>query len=403
MKILILGIDGYIGWPLALTLLEEGHKVYGLDNYSRRARVERIGSNSLTPIPLPVERRRILRNYDGFKDEIARFTLGVFEPFALSNMLKEFCPDTIVHLAEQPSAPWSMKSVEWAAITQAENVIGNLHLLWAIHEQCPETHLVKLGSMGEYGTPECVIPEGYIPNKPCAWTRAKGLYEEASNLARLERKCPMSSLPFPKQPGSWYHLSKVHDTNNINFACRNWNLRATDIMQGVVFGLGNFDQELITRFDYDEYFGTVINRFCAQAVLGHPLTVYGEGNQTRGFLPLKDSLQCLSLVINNPPELGEHRIFNQYESAYKINYLADIVCDAAKSYGLNPSIDHIHNPRKELESHSYITSNDGLIDLGYEPTTDIESEIDTLVGQLLPFKYRIVPEVIMPETSWRGN
>jgi UDP-sulfoquinovose synthase len=398
MKILILGIDGYIGWPLALHLLNLGHEIYGLDNYSRRTRVEDlVGSNSLTPISSPHERRIILRQYGNFKDEIARFTLGDFVPTALSNMLKEFQPECIVHLAEQPSASFSMYSSNWSSSTQHQNVIGTLHLLWAMKEECPNAHLVKLGSMGEYGTPECDIPEGVIP-KECI----RGNWNPPVD-------CPMSGLLFPRSPGSFYHLSKVHDTHNIIFACKTWNLRSTDIMQGVVFGLGNHADyvgskdgtKLITRFDYDEHFGTVINRFCAQAIIEHPLTVYGEGNQTRGFLPLQDSIQCITLAIHNPPSIGEYRTFNQFENIYSIENLASMVYAEAQILGLFPLIEHLENPRTELPKHYYNPAHEKLFNLGYEPTVNIQEEIAKLIKQLIPFKDRIFTDSIMPTTTWK--
>jgi nucleoside-diphosphate-sugar epimerase len=309
MKILVLGSDGYLGWPLILHLLKKGHEVAGLDSFVRRERVRNCGSNSLTPIETPMYRRLILKEYSNYIGEKMDISLGECEPFIIRNILKEVKPDTIVHLAEQPSAPWSMISPEKASETQQQNVIGTLHLLWAMKEICPEAHLVKIGTMGEYGTPNCDIPEGEIPEK-CLW--------------RDEMRCPMTGLPFPKSPGSFYHLSKVHDTNNIIFACKNWNLRSTDIMQGVVFGVKVTEEETereLTRFDYDQYFGTVINRFCAQAIIEHPLTVYGSGHQERGFLPLKDSIQCLTIAIENPPELGEYRTFNQFEKRDTITIL----------------------------------------------------------------------------------
>lgn len=397
MKIIVLGADGYIGYPLTLHLLNLGHEVATLDNNIRRARVNGVGSNSLTPILPPQERIDIIKSKAGYIGSM-HFGLGINDPGHLRNFLHDIKPDAIVHLAEQPSAPWSMIDPYEASNTQQENVIGTLHLLWAIKEECPKAHLVKLGTMGEYGTPKCDIPEGMIPKSPCAWIPHE---MPEKNFLKLDKKCPMSGLLFPRQPGSFYHASKVHDTYNIEFACRNWGLRSTDIMQGVVFGLIETELEQITRFDYDEYFGTAINRFCAQALIEHPLTVYGLGKQTRGFLTLSDSIQCLTIAIENPPDSGEYRTFNQFENIYSINSLAIGTQQAAKHYELNVSIDHIPNPRKEDEEHYYNPIHQKLLDLGYKPNIDLFGEIHKLIGQLLPYKDRVIKEVIIPRTNWR--
>lgn len=369
MKVLVLGSQGYIGWALAHSLIEDGHEVVGLDNYSRDRRVRDIGSSTLMPrwIDPP------FREY--------RMTLGYLPAESVGIVLEREKPEAIFHLAEQPSAPWSMKN-EWTAYTtQVENVLGTLDLLWAIKEFCPDAHLIKIGTMGEYGTPNCDIPEGIIPYM-C--------------MENDEIKCPMAGLMFPRTAGSWYHLSKVHDTHNIFFACANYGLRSTDIMQGVVYG-----NEYNTRFDYDEHFGTAINRFCAQALVEHPLTVYGSGNQRRGFLPLKDSIQCLKIAMNNPPKDGEYRTWNQFEFVYKLNDLAEVVQECAREYDLDVEIDHIENPRNELNDHYYNPSHNTLYELGYEPTTDIKGEIHALLGILYPYRENIIKGVIAPKTKWR--
>ena len=392
MRIVILGLDGYIGYPLTLDLLTQGHEVVGLDNGSRRARAQ----DSLTPIETLNERDTHLRNFPNYRG-FCLMSLGRAHPSYLRNFLAEEKPDVIIHLAEQPSAAWSMIDPFYASDTQFENVIGTLHLLWAMKEECPEAHLIKLGTMGEYGTPNCDIPEGFIPSKPCAWT---------ADMAggSLIRACPMRGLPFPKLAGSFYHLSKVHDTNNIHFSCRTWGLRSTDIMQGVVFGLNDFVNEVeITRFDYDQYFGTVINRFCAQAISNHPLTIYGYGGQIRGYLPLKDSIQCLNLIIDNPPSEGEYRIFNQFENIYSVNDLANEVQQAALMLGIEVGLAYLNNPREvvELENHYYNPDHQKLFDLGYEPTKDIRAEIIKLINQLMPYRKAVKPSVIIPTTTWR--
>ena len=387
-RVLILGIDGYIGWTLAQHLLNRpGYEVCGLDNGSRRKLVENIGSNSLTPIHPFSMRERYLRSHKNFIDLIC--CVDLHHDWKVSKFLKELKPDTIIHLAEQPSAPYSMKSTKACMETQFNNVIGTLSLLWAMKEHCPTAHLVKLGTMGEYGTPNCDIPEGEIP-RYC--------------IGSSDRDCLMGTLPFPRSPGSFYHLSKVHDTHNIIFACKTWGLRSTDIMQGVVFGVkvtGQEDEMQLTRFDYDQYFGTVINRFCTQAIIEHPLTIYGSGNQTRGYLPLKDSIQCLTLAIENGPAPGEYRTFNQFENIYSINELAGSVLLAANELGFDARTDHIPNPRTEADIHYYNPAHQKLFDLGYKPTTDIQSEIHKLINDLLPYQDRIIKDVIMPTTNWR--
>ena len=393
-RVLILGIDGYIGYPLAIHLLKLGYEVCGVDNLSRRDRVRGVKSNSLTDIDSFDNRINYLCQFDNFIEGTQFADLVHYE--TVKSILGYFKPNTIVNLAQMPSAPWSMVNAYHAFQTQSQNCMANLNVLWAMKEVCPEAHLLKLGTMGEYGTPDCDIPEGEIPEK-CIRT-----YIGTKNTKVMGHvDCPMSGLIFPRQPGSFYHLSKVFDTYNVDFACRNWGLRSTDVMQGVVYGLNEPNSNIeITRFDYDEYFGTAINRFCAQAIIEHPLTVYGNGNQTRGYLPLKDSIQCLTLAIENPPAAGECRIFNQFEEIYSINELANIVCRQARKLGLNPGIMHIPNPRKEKESHYYNPEHSKLLNLGYKPTDDLEGEIGILLQQLLPYKDRVNKKVIMPKTKW---
>lgn len=390
MKILVLGADGYLGYPLARHLLEREHFVMGVDDRSRRRRVSEIGSDSLTPIPTFTERKTALRSEFPRFAGIINCTLGDDGPGYIQSILESFQPDCIVHLAEQPSAPWSMIDTPQARETQRLNVIGTLDLLWAMRYACPEAHLVKLGTMGEYGTPNCRIPEGSIPDR-C-------LDQEQYY------PCPMAGLPFPRSPGSFYHLSKVHDTHNIIFACKTWGLRSTDIMQGVVFGVkldGNTEESHLTRFDYDQYFGTVINRFCAQAIIGHDLTVYGEGRQTRGFLSIKESITCLTLSIENPPYPSVYRTFNQFGYLYSVDSLAKRVMSKAKSLGLHVGISYLENPRVEKERHIYETEHHNLTMLGYRPTEDIDREIFYLLQDIIQYRGRVRDDVILPSTTWR--
>lgn len=395
MKILVLGADGYIGYPLTLHLLKLGHEVACLDNKSRRCRVKEVGSESLTPITSFESRKHYLIQFSGYK-KFSRASLHL-NSVIIREVLEDLNPDCIIHLAEQPSAPYSMIDAFHSILTQLENLVGTLDLLWAIREKCPDAHLVKIGTMGEYGTPECDIPEGFITEE-CPKYNIDGF------LVEHGLRCPMSGLLFPRSPGSFYHLSKVHDTLNIKFACDTWGLRSTDIMQGVLFGVkvtGKETEAEITRFDYDEYFGTAINRFCAQAIINHPLTVYGKGLQQRGFLPLKDSIQCLTIAIDNPPAKGEYRTWNQFENVYSIKFLAEMVCECAYELGINATIEHITNPRTELDDHYYNPTCKTLFDLGYKPTTDIKNEIKNLLIDILPYKDMVIKEVIMPKTTWK--
>jgi UDP-sulfoquinovose synthase len=272
--------------------------------------------------------------------------------------------------------------------TQYRNVIDTLGLLWWIKMHCPSAHLIKLGTMGEYGTPPCDIPEGQIPDM-C--------------ISGNDALCKMAGLQFPRSAGSFYHLSKVHDSHNIEFACRNWNLCSTDIMQGPVFGVKTADMDdidQITRFDYDELFGTVINRFCAQAISNHPLTIYGAGRQERGYIPIQESIECMTLAIENPPKPGEYRVLNQFARTYTINELAETVQIAATHHDLDVVIAHYENPRKELESHYYNPANKKLKDLGYKPTSDIIADVYNLIGDILPYAENVNKDVIMPFTRW---
>ena len=375
MKILICGIEGYIGWPLALRLISMNHSVYGIDNASRSNMVRVIGGESLTPIPGRIGRIEQLDTY--YINENLHL-----DPDRWLPSVRAFEPECIVHLAEQPSAPWSMRGHKSCRFTHMNNVFSTLNLLWYIINYNPSCHLVKLGTMGEYGTPPIDIPEGFF---------------------EIEYKGRQARLPFPKQPNSWYHLTKVHDTNNILFACRNYSVRATDIMQGIVFGVRTPEMKednLLTRFDYDQYFGTAINRFCVQAISRKPLTVYGKGGQTRGFIPLNDSVECLTLAIENPPSRGEYRVFNQFTETYSVRELADRIAFQATNLGLNTTINHISNPRKESEEHYYNPDCNKLRELGYNPNWDMDSELLKLLTDLLPFASRIREEVIFPTTKW---
>ncbi len=334
MRIAVLGGDGYCGWPTALYLSSRGHEVTIVDNFSRRLWDYELGAQTLTPIrPLP-DRLRAWRKAGG--RVISSFIGDITDYEFVGSMVREFEPEAIVHFAEQRSAPYSMIDRRHANFTQVNNVVGTLNVLFAIKEFQPDCHLVKLGTMGEYGTPNIDIEEGYI---------------------RIQHNGREDVLPFPKQPGSFYHLSKVHDTHNIHFCCKIWGLRATDLNQGVVYGTVTpetaHDETLVNRFDYDDVFGTALNRFCVQAALEHPITVYGKGGQTRGFLDIRDTVRCIELACLNPAARGEFRVFNQFTEQFSILQLARMVQTAAKRFGLHVTIDHIPDPRVEAEEHYY--------------------------------------------------
>jgi UDP-sulfoquinovose synthase len=386
LRVFIAGIDGYLGWALSQYLTRRGHEESGCDSFYRRRWVGEVGSQSATPIR-PME-ERLAAFKENFGKELP-FWWGDLQNYHLVlYLLDHFKPDAIVHLAEMPSAPFSMIDVNHAVLTQTNNIIGTLNLLYGMKNACPKAHLVKLGTMGEYGTPNIDIPEGVFT---------------------IEYRGRTDTLPSPRQAGSWYHQTKVHDTNNIMFACKIWGLRSTDIMQGVVFGtrideMGN-DERLLTRFDFDECFGTAINRYCAEAVIGHPLSPFGKGNQTRGFLPLRDSMQCLTLAITNPPREGEYRTFNQFEEIFSVNELAKKFKKVGDEFGLNVEINNLENPRIEKEEHYYNPDHKHLLDLGYKPSHDVEQEMRIMIQDLIKYKDRIEEkrEYLIPQIRWDGT
>src|SRR5690348_3690440 len=332
MRVLILGGDGYLGWPTAMRFSGKGHDVAVVDNFARRRWHEQAGTDSLTPIASLDDRISAWHEVSGKRIEshIGDISEGTF----IADTVRDFLPDTIIHYGEQPSAPWSMQSVDHAVITQQANVIGTIKLLWAIREYVPEAHLVKLGTMGEYGTPNIDIEEGWL---------------------EIEHKGRKDKFLFPRQAGSLYHTTKIMDTDLLWLYVRMWRLRVTDLMQGPVYGLETYenagDEELYSFLSYDEIFGTVLNRFIVQAVAGFPLTVYGQGGQTRGFLNIKDTLNCIQLSVENPAAPGELRVFNQFTETFSVNDLADRVAKAGRQLGLDVQIKAIANPRKEAETH----------------------------------------------------
>jgi len=384
MRILILGGDGYLGWATSMHFARRGHEVHAVDNYLRRRAHTEAGTDSLTPIgeSLPA-RARAFQEVTGH--EIGVTEGDLMDAEVVERLVRELRPEAIVHYGEMPSAPYSMIDREHAVFTQTNNVIGTLHLLYAMAEFAPEAHLVKLGTMGEYGTPNIDIEEGFI---------------EVHHNGRSD------VLPFPKLPGSMYHLTKVHDSHNIHFACRIWGLRSTDLNQGVVYGIDTeetrLDERLLTRFDYDEVFGTALNRFCLQAVIGHPLTVYGRGGQTRGYLNIVDTIQCVELAVLNPPEAGEYRVFNQFTEQFSVMELAEHVRKAGAEVGIDVRVDHLDNPRVEMEEHYYHASHTKLLDLGLRPHLLSETLIESMFAAIERYRDRVIPDHIMPATRWRG-
>jgi UDP-sulfoquinovose synthase len=382
MKILVLGGDGYCGWPTSLHLSDAGYEVVIVDNCVRRQIDHELKAQSLTPIADP--RQRVLA-WQEVSSQTVEIEFGdLLDWEFLSGVVRRHRPEAVVHFAEQRSAPYSMIDRRHAIYTQHNNVIGTLNVLFALEEFAPDCHLVKLGTMGEYGTPNIDIEEGFI---------------EIDHNGRRDR------LPYPKQPNSFYHLSKVHDSHNIHLTCKIWGLRATDLNQGVVYGTVTSqterDPRLVNRFDYEEVFGTVLNRFCVEAAVGHPLTVYGKGGQTRGFLDIRDTVRCVELAILNPPEQGEFRVFNQFTEEFSVGQLAEMVVDAAGKLGIEGRIEHVPNPRVELEEHYYNAKCTKLLDLGLQPHYLSDSLLDSLLNIALEHRERVDQEAIMPRVGWR--
>jgi UDP-sulfoquinovose synthase len=383
MKVLVIGGDGYCGWATALYLSNRGYDVGILDSLVRRHWDNTLCVDTLTPIA-PIQ-QRIQRWKDLTGKSIDLFVGDITDYSFLSGAMRQFEPQSVVHFGEQRSAPFSMIDREHAVLTQTNNVVGTLNLLYSIHADFPDCHLVKLGTMGEYGTPNIDIEEGYIT---------------------IEHNGRKDTLPYPKQPGSFYHLSKVHDSHNISFACKIWGLRATDLNQGVVYGVlteeTGMDELLINRLDYDGVFGTALNRFCIQAAIEHPLTVYGSGGQTRSFLDIRDTVRCVELAIATPAAPGEFRVFNQFTEMFSVGDLAQMVKKAGSALGVNVEINHIDNPRIEKEEHYFNAKNTNLLDLGLQPHLLSDSLLDSLLNFAVKYKHRVDKDQILPKVLWKG-
>lgn len=381
MRVLVLGGDGYLGWPTALHLSRHGHQVGIVDNFARRGYDFELGLSSLVPIAGLEQRVRRWREMSDLV--IDTFVGDLADASFVSKTLASFRPEAVVHFAEQRSAPYSMIDRNHAVYTQVNNVVGTLNLLYAIAEQNRAIHLIKLGTMGEYGTPNIDIEEGFI---------------EINHRGRTD------VLPFPKQPGSFYHLSKVHDSHNIMFACRIWGISATDLNQGIVYGHETAETglhpELATRFDYDGVFGTVLNRFCVQAVLGHPLTVYGSGGQTRGVINILDTLACVELALDHPAEQGEYRVFNQFTESLSVSAMAEMVEHECAG---NAGVEHVPDPRIEQQEHYYRAAHTKLLDLGLVPHLLDTSVLRSMLDVADRFKSNADIGVIRPTIEWSAT
>jgi len=378
MKILVLGGDGYLGWPTALHLSALGHEVAVNDNFARRGYDVEMGVESLIPILALDERLAAWAEVSG--QQIKSYVGDLCEAEFVHQMVRDFHPETIVHFAEQRAAPYSMISQRHAVYTQTNNVVGNLNVMYAIADIDRDIHLVKLGTMGEYGQPNIDIEEGWI---------------EIEHNGRKDR------MIYPKKPGSFYHCSKVHDSHNIEFGCRIWGLRATDLNQGVVYGADTeqtkLDDRLATRFDYDAVFGTVLNRMVIQAVLGHPLTVYGNGSQTRGLINIVDTVECIRLASETPAQRGEFRVFNQMTESLSINQIAETI---ANEFPGEVTIEHVENPRVEMYDHYYNVVHTALESLGLKPTLLSTTLIDHLFDVVERYRERVDMAAIRPTVRW---
>ncbi|MEB3231365.1 MAG: NAD-dependent epimerase/dehydratase family protein [Leptolyngbyaceae bacterium] len=384
MKVLVIGGDGYCGWATALYLSNKGYEVGILDSLVRRHWDNTLSVETLTPIA-PIQKR--IQRWKDLTGKTIDLFIGDLTDYQFTRKAMEsFEPEAVVHFGEQRSAPFSMVDRDNAVLTQVNNVVGTLNLLYIIKESFPDCHLVKLGTMGEYGTPNIDIEEGYIT---------------------IEHNGRTDTLPYPKQPGSFYHLSKVHDSHNIHFACKIWGLRATDLNQGIVYGVltdeTGMDELLINRLDYDGVFGTALNRFCIQAAVGHPLTVYGKGSQTRAMLDIRDTVRCVELAIETPANQGEFRVFNQFTEMFSINDIADQVKEAGTAMGLKVEINNLENPRVETEDHYFNAKNTNLLELGLQPHLLSDSLLDSLLNFAVKYKDRVDHNQILPKVKWRST
>ncbi|MBV1960856.1 MAG: NAD-dependent epimerase/dehydratase family protein [Immundisolibacteraceae bacterium] len=382
MRILILGGDGYLGWPTAMHFAALGHEVSVIDNYLRRNIARETSSEPLFEAPNLIKRAALFKELTGHSIEV--FISDCADYDRLAEVVQKTSPEIVVHYAEQPSAPYSMQNRHTADLTIFNNIGTTFNLIWAILEHAPDAHIIKLGTMGEYGTPNIDIEEGWL---------------EVNHKGRQQK------FLYPRQAGSLYHTTKVLDTDLLWFYVRTYGLQVTDLMQGPVYGLSTVEsdlsQDLMPNFHYDDIFGTVVNRFLVQAVAGVPLTVYGGGGQTRGYLNLKDTLQCVELAASNPPAKGELRILNQLTEIFSVNELAEKIHRVGNSKGLEVTIKSIDNPRKELEEHYYNVEHSGLTELGLQPNFMTDEVLGEMLDTIIKHKAAIDVEKILPRVRWK--
>ena len=382
MRVLILGGDGYLGWPTAMHLSARGHDVAVADNYLRRQICLSADCEPLFAVPNMIRRVELWHDLRG-GEKIACFIGDLKQWDFIDDLFRRFQPEAVIHYAEQPSAPFSMLDRESATLTLDNNLAVTLNVIFAVQEHCPNAHIVKLGTMGEYGTPSIDIEEGWI---------------DINHKGRTDR------FLYPRQASSLYHTTKIMDTDLLWFYVRMWGLRVTDLMQGPVYGLftdeTGSDERLLPFFNYDEVFGTVLNRFVVQAVADYPLTVYGKGGQTRGYINIRDTMQCVRLALENPPEAGELRVFNQFTETFSVNDLAEKVQAAGRTMGLSVEVQHLENPRREAEEHYYNPVHTGLLELGLEPSLLTEETLVRLLEYVTRHSERIRTDLIFRNVRW---
>lgn len=392
--ILILGADGYLGWPTAMYFSKLGYQVTAVDNYFRRNACTELDVGMLYPVPTLIERAKIWHKKTG--KEIKVVIGNLQEPELMRSFFEgrvqyqwaiddtfTGIPKTVVHYAEQPSAPYSLLNYKYANTTIVNNLLITNNLMFAIRDLSPETHVVHVGTMGEYGTPNIDIEEGWLD---------------------IEHKGRKDRFLFPRQASSLYHTTKIMDTDLMWFAVRMWGLQITDLMQGPVYGIETpesaIDERLKTIFNYDEIFGTVLNRFITQAIVGYPLTVYGKGGQTRGYININDTLQCIHKSVTNPPNKGELKIYNQIMETFSVNELARKVQKVGRELGYAVEIKEIENPRKEAEEHYYNPTYQGLLDLGVEPHYLTDKSLKAMFHVVETSKKNIRKDVIFRGVKW---
>ncbi len=381
MRVLVMGGDGYLGWPTAMAFAAEGHDVCVVDNYLRRNLARETSSEPLLDNPNLTHRVALFKAVSGYD---IRCRIGDCADFGfMEEVFQEFDPEAVIHYAEQPSGPYSMIGFREAQRTLNNNLNTTFNLIWAVIKHSPKCHIIKLGTMGEYGTPNIDIEEGWIT---------------------VQHKGREDKFLYPRQAGTLYHTTKVLDTDLLWFYVRTYGLRVSDLMQGPVYGVQteqtHLDHRLALNFHYDDIFGTVVNRFMVQAVAGIPLTVFGKGGQTRGYLNILDTLQCVRLAMVKPPPDGTLRILNQFTELFTVNQLAERVHRVGHSLKLPVEISHIPNPRKEKEEHYYNAQHSGLLELGLKPHPMTDDIVARMIEEVIEHKANIDTRKILPRVKW---